>query len=125
MREPLIKPEGQVHIHLLVSEMKASIDFYVTILGFHYNHGLKDIAWLTRGELLLTLSPGEVAEELPNYFGWSVGSIQQLEEYYARLHARYQRLSAPPSVEEGRAYFFLYDPDGYPIAFSLALPEPE
>lgn len=119
MPKAAVNPQGRVHLHLLASEMKASIDFYVTVLGFYYDRGNHEMAWLTREGMLLTLSPGEPAAQLSTYFGWSVGSINELEEYYASLKRRFQRLSAPPDPEQGRSYFFIYDPDDYPIAFTV------
>ncbi len=67
MLKPAVQPAGRIHLHLIVSDMKRSIDFYVTVLGFFYDHGVREIAWLTREGLLLTLSPGNAragAEQL-------------------------------------------------------------
>ena len=108
-----------MHIHLAVSDMKQSIDFYVTVLGFHYDHGIPEMAWLTRCNLLLTLSIGKPPAEPQNYFGWAVDSLEELEELYEHFHRRHQRLSAPPSPQESRPYFFIYDPDAYPIVISF------
>lgn len=108
-----------MHIHLAVTDMKQSIDFYVTVLGFHYDHGVKEMAWLTRCNLLLTLSIGSPPPEPQNYFGWAVEDLPALEELYEHFHRRHQRLSAPPSAEDVRPYFFIYDPDGYPIVISF------
>lgn len=119
MLKPAVQPAGRIHLHLIVSDMKRSIDFYVTVLGFFYDHGVREIAWLTREGLLLTLSPGTPAPELSSYFGWSVGSAGELQQQYDALYRQRQRLSAPPDAEAGRMYFFLYDPDDYPICFSF------
>jgi catechol 2,3-dioxygenase-like lactoylglutathione lyase family enzyme len=120
MPKPALIPSGRFHVHLLVKDMKASIDFYTTVLGFYYDHGVPEMAWLVQEHLQLTLSPGEPAQRPANYFGWSVPTVQELENSYAALRRRYQRLSAPPDAEFGRNYFFLFDPDDYPIAFSVA-----
>lgn len=98
--------------------MKRSIDFYTSVLGFFYDRGISEMAWLTRGELLLTLAPGEPQPQAQHYFGWGLSSQQELSENYARLHSRYLRLSGPPDPENGRLFFFLYDPDDYAICFS-------
>lgn len=119
MRKPAIKPSGSVHIHRTVSDMKRAIDFYVTVLGFYYEQGVKEMAWLTQDNLLLTISPGEPVIELGSYFGWTVDSLAELDDIYERLYKRHIRLSAPPDVPGGRYYFFAYDPDDYPIAFSF------
>jgi catechol 2,3-dioxygenase-like lactoylglutathione lyase family enzyme len=119
MRKPVAAPVGRVHVHLIVSDMKFSIDFYVTVLGFFYDHGVRDVAWLTRGQVLLTLSPGKPSAESSSYFGWSLTSIEELEQQYAALRQQHQRLSAPPDPAGGRLYFFLYDPDDYPVCFSV------
>jgi catechol 2,3-dioxygenase-like lactoylglutathione lyase family enzyme len=103
-------------IHLAVSDMKRSIDFYTTQLGFFYDHGRDNLAWLTRPELLLLLSPGTPSRELNYYFGWSVGGAQQLAELYAQLARRRLFLSEPPDSAGGH-YFFLYDPDFFPLLF--------
>jgi len=118
MPKPALKPEGRLHIHRTVSDMKRAIDFYVTVLGFYYDHGVKDMAWLTHGPVLLTISPGEPVLDLGSYFGWVAESVEELEQWYEQLHRRYVRLSAPPDPAGGRYYFFTYDPDDYPIAFS-------
>jgi len=118
MPKPVLKLEGRPHVHLIVSDMKTSLDFYIRVLGFYYVRGVQEMAWLTLGDLLLTLSPGEPLAGQQNYFGWSIGAFEQLDEYYKALLARAQLLSAPPDRNEGRLYFFLYDPDGYPLVFS-------
>jgi len=118
MRKPAIKPSGRLHIHRTVSDMKRAIDFYVTVLGFYYEEGVRDMAWLTQGGLLLTISPGEPVIDLGSYFGWTVDSLEELEQLYDRLYKRHVRLSAPPDALGGRYYFFAYDPDDYPLAFS-------
>ena len=107
-----------MHIHLSVEDMKASIDFYTTVLGFFYDHGVPEIAWLTRCNLLLTIAKGEVPQNPQHYFGWTVASLDELTELYAHFYGKRQRLSAAPSAEENRYYFFIYDPDGYPIVIS-------
>lgn len=119
MRKPAAAPVGHVHLHLIVADMKRSIDFYVTVLGFYYDHGVREIAWLTREHLLLTLSPGTPSAELSSYFGWSVPDIEALQNHYDSLYTQRLRLSAPPDPEAGRLYFFLYDPDDYPVCFSV------
>lgn len=113
-----VKPAGSMHIHINVSDMKLSIDFYTTVLGFFYDHGVAEIAWLTRCNLLLTLAKGQPPQDPQNYFGWTVDSMQELTELYEHFYSKRQRLSAPPSPEENRCYFFIYDPDGYPIVIS-------
>ena len=114
-------------MHLAVSDMKRSIDFYTTILGYYYDHGVTGMAWLTRENMLLTLSPAARAEpgagNMPaappaGYFGWCLESREELEQCYDALYARRQRLSAPPDFNAGRGYFFIYDPDDNPVAFS-------
>ncbi|MEZ5338813.1 MAG: VOC family protein [bacterium] len=113
-----VRPVGSMHIHLAVSDMKTSIDFYTTVLGFFYDHGLKDIAWLTRCNLMLTISLGTPPSDPQHYFGWVVDSMEELEELYEHFYRKRQRLSAAPNPEEGRYYFFIYDPDGYPVVIS-------
>ena len=107
-----------VRIHLAVSDMKASIDFYVTELGFYYDHGIRQMAWLTRDNLLLTLSPDLPDLPFSSYFGFNLGSAAELEELYASFRQRHLRLSGPPDVTGGRLWFYVYDPDGYPVSFS-------
>lgn len=114
----MTQPQGRVHVHLVVSEMKRSIDFYTTVLGFYYDHGIREMAWLTRDGLLLTLSPGEPDPRRGQYFGWGLSSTEELTQHYDSLHARHLRVSAPPEADGSRLYFFLYDPDDYPICFS-------
>jgi catechol 2,3-dioxygenase-like lactoylglutathione lyase family enzyme len=112
--------------------MKRSIDFYVTVLGFFYDHGIREMAWLSRDDLLLTLSPAEARESEEaadtssvgfnpecGYFGWRLESAEALEQAYGEFHNRRLSLSSPPDPAQGRPWFFLYDPDGYPISFSL------
>lgn len=118
MRNAALKPSGRVHIHRTVSDMKRSIDFYVTVLGFYYEEGVKEMAWLTQDNLLLTISPGEPQIDLGSYFGWTVDSLAELDALYDKLYKRHIRLSAPPDAPGGRYYFFAYDPDDYPLAFS-------
>lgn len=118
MRKQPIKPTGIFHVHRTVSDMKRSIDFYVTILGFYYDHGLPGMAWLRRGDILLTISPGAPVLDLGSYFGWTVLSTTELQDLYDHLERRRQRLSAPPDPAAGRYYFFTYDPDDYPVAIS-------
>lgn len=120
MPKPALIPAGRFHMHLLVKDMKASIDFYTTVLGFYYDHGVPEMAWLVKDQLQLTISPGEPPERPLNYFGWSVPTYEDLERSYESLRRRFQRISAPPDREEGRSYFFLFDPDDYPIAFSVS-----
>jgi catechol 2,3-dioxygenase-like lactoylglutathione lyase family enzyme len=110
---------GRLSLHLVVSDMKRSIDFYVTQLGFFYDHGVDNMAWLSRDNLLLTLSPGTPQTELNSYWGWSVPSAAQLDELFERFARRGLLLSAAPDAPGGRMYFFLYDPDNYPLVFSL------
>lgn len=113
-----LAPAGWPHFHRTVSDMKASIDFYVTVCGFFYDHGLRDVAWLTAPNLLLTLAPGEPSGDRGNYFGFALSSADALQVRYDELYQRRQRLSGPPELERGRAYFYLYDPDDYAIVFS-------
>ena len=113
-----VKPVGSLHIHLCVADMKTSIDFYTTVLGFFYDHGIAEIAWLTRCNLMLTLGKGTVPHDPQHYFGWAVDSLEELTELYEHFERKRQRLSAPPSAAENRFYFFIYDPDGYPIVIS-------
>ena len=117
-----INPGGTVHVHLVVSEMKRSIDFYTTVLGFYYDHGIKEMAWLKRDGFLLTLAPGLAPANDPptgqGYFGWALESQDELERCYQELYQERQTLSNPPDESVGRSYFFLYDPDGHAIIFS-------
>jgi catechol 2,3-dioxygenase-like lactoylglutathione lyase family enzyme len=122
MRKPLIRPTGHFHVQRTVTDVKRSIDFYTTVLGFHFEHGTGESAWLTNGNLILTLSPGEIAVDLGSYFGWVVGDAAELEQLYEQLFRGHQRLSWPPDASVGRAFFFLYDPDDYPIALSAGTP---
>jgi catechol 2,3-dioxygenase-like lactoylglutathione lyase family enzyme len=119
VRNPPAKPEGSLHLHLVVSDMKRSIDFYATVLGFRYDHGLSGMAWLKLGELVLTLAPGQPEVQRGHYFGWRLESVEALEQHYARLRGKRIRLSAPPDPASGRLYFFAYDPDDYPLCFSF------
>ena len=107
-----------VRVHLAVSDMKTSIDFYTTELGFYYDHGIRQMAWLTRGNLLLTLSPDQPDLPFSSYFGFNLSSAGELEKLYVLLHQRHLRMSGPPDPASGRVWFYLYDPDGYPISFS-------
>jgi catechol 2,3-dioxygenase-like lactoylglutathione lyase family enzyme len=109
---------GRTHIHRVVSDMKAAIDFYTRMLGFHYDHGVREVAWLTRTDTLLTLSPGEVAPDRGSYFGIAMPTAEELDALYKWLYERRQRLSGPPDTSGSYAQFFLYDPDGYPVIFS-------
>jgi len=109
---------GRAHVHRTVSDMKVSIDFYVKQLGFFYDHGVLDVAWLTCPGLLLTLSPGEPRVDPGNYFGLALDSAAELEAQYQRLYEKRQRLSGPPDTSGGAGHFYLYDPDDYPIIFS-------
>lgn len=117
-RSPL-QLSGRPSLHLSVSDMKRSIDFYTTQLGFFFDHGLDNLAWLVRPEVLLTLSPGTPQIELNSYWGWSVDSSEELIGLYDELKQRTLLLSAPPDPATGRLYFFLYDPDNYPLIFSV------
>ena len=119
MKKTPLKPSGRLHLHLIVRDMKASIDFYTTVLGFYYVEGVPEMGWLTYEGMLLTLSPGDPPAELTTYFGWSVCDFAALEHHYEELHKRFQRLGPPPAKDEGREYFFLYDPDDYPVAFTV------
>jgi catechol 2,3-dioxygenase-like lactoylglutathione lyase family enzyme len=117
---------GQLHWHLQVSDMKRSIDFYTTLLGFYYDHGVREMAWLTRQQMLLTLSPGEPSPVETQYQGFLLGTPAELESWYGYLRQRGARLSGPPDPAGGRSFFFLYDPDDYPLAFStVALDYPQ
>ena len=120
-RKP-VNPCGTVHVHLVVSDIKRSIDFYTTVLGFFYDHGIKEMAWLQRDGFLLTLAPGLDASAEPQprqgYFGWALDSPAELERCYQELYQQRQTLSNPPDETVGRSYFFLYDPDGHAIIFS-------
>ena len=118
MPRPPLNLSGRLNLHLTVSDMKRSIDFYVTQLGFFYDHGVDNMAWLSRPDILLTLSPGTPQTELNSYWGWSVQSVEQLHELYERF-ARRQLVSAAPDPAADRLYFFLYDPDNYPLVFSV------
>jgi catechol 2,3-dioxygenase-like lactoylglutathione lyase family enzyme len=117
-REPP-PPIRRAHFHRTVSDMKTSIDFYVRI-GFFYDHGLPELAWLTAPELLLTLAPGEPRVDPGNYFGFTEISPVELEKRYQWLYERRMRLSNPPDTSGGAGHFFLYDPDDYPIMFSVS-----
>lgn len=99
--------------------MKTSIDFYVRI-GFFYDHGVHELAWLTAPELLLTLAPGEPRVDPGNYFGFTEASAEELEARYQWLYERRMRLSNPPDTSSGAGHFYLYDPDDYPIIFSVS-----
>ncbi len=137
--KPPVQFAGGVHIHRLVADMKRSIDFYVTVLGFFYDHGIREMAWLTRDNLVLTLSPASTGEgDTGNegssvgfnpecgYFGWRLESAAALEQAYSGFHDQRLSLSSPPDPGQGRPWFFLYDPDGYPVSFSfITLDYPE
>jgi hypothetical protein len=98
--------------------MKASLDFYTQVVGFYYDHGVRDVAWLSAPGLLLTLAQGEPRVDPGNYFGFAVESVDALEERYQWLYTRRHRLSGPPDPSGSGGHFFLYDPDDYPIIFS-------
>ena len=109
-----------MHVHRTVGEMKTSIDFYVRMLGFFYDHGVLELAWLTAPHVLLTLAPGEPRADSGNYFGFTQESSAALEERYLWLYERRQRLSNPPDTSSGGGYFYIYDPDDYPVIFSVS-----
>lgn len=98
--------------------MKRSIDWYVTTLGLFYDHGVRDTAWLSGPGILLTLSPGSPAPDPQSYFGFALASEDELAQKYEALHRRMERLSGPADPAGGRPFFFVYDPDDYPIIFS-------
>lgn len=100
--------------------MKASIDFYTGVLGFFYDHGTREAAWLKRECLMLTLAPGQPQPGKSLYLGFFLDSEAALGEAYEALFRRRQRLSGPPDPAGGQGYFFLYDPDGYAICFSYS-----
>ncbi len=120
MSPALKQPVGSLHVHRVILEMKRSIDWYVTTLGFFYDHGVRDTAWLTAPGVLLTLSPGSPEPDPQSYFGFALGSPEELDSVYQRLHSRFERLSSPADVHTGRPFFFTYDPDDYPIIFSYS-----
>jgi catechol 2,3-dioxygenase-like lactoylglutathione lyase family enzyme len=119
MSRPPLNLSGRPSLHLAVSDMKRSVDFYTTQLGFFYDHGTDNLACLTRAEVQLTLSPGTPETQLNSYWGWSVESTEQLSELYARFTRRGLLLSDRPDADTGRMYFFLYDPDNYQLLFSV------
>ena len=123
MPRPPLNLTGRPCLHLVVSDMKRSIDFYVRELSFFYDHGADNLAWLTRAELQLTLSPGTPQKELNSYWGWIVGTAEQLSELYDRFVRSGLLVSPAPDPAGGRLYFFLYDPDNYPLVFSADQPE--
>jgi hypothetical protein len=116
----LSKQLGALHVHRTVSEMKQSIDWYVSRLGFFYDHGTLETAWLVAPGILLTLSPGTPTPDPQAYFGFALGSLEALEAAYAKLHGRMERLSSPADASAGRPFFFLFDPDDYPVIFSYS-----
>jgi len=107
-------------VHRTVSDMKVSIDFYVRVLGFFYDHGVRELAWLTAPGMLLTLAPGEPRVDSGHYFGFTVADGAELEARYQWLYEHRQRLSGPPDVSSGSGHFYVYDPDDYPVIFSVA-----
>jgi catechol 2,3-dioxygenase-like lactoylglutathione lyase family enzyme len=109
-----------VHVHRTVSELKTSIDFYVGLLGFFYDHGLREVAWLSAPNIQLTLALGEPHVDPGNYFGFTVESGEALEAKYQQLYTQRARLSGPPDTSSGGGHFYLYDPDDYPIIFSVS-----
>lgn len=119
MPRPLLNLSGRISLHLVVSDMKRSIDFYTTQLGFFYDHGLDNIAWLTRADIQLTLSPGTPQTELNSYWGWGVDDLAQLQELYDRFSRSGLLVGPAPDSTARRLYFFLYDPDNYPLIFSV------
>jgi catechol 2,3-dioxygenase-like lactoylglutathione lyase family enzyme len=126
MPRPPLPLTSRVALHLVVSDMKRSIDFYVRELGFFYDHGQDNLAWLLRDGLQLTLSPGTPQRELNSYWGWRLERPEELTDLYERLSQRGLLLGPPPDAAAGRTYFFLYDPDNYPLVFSLdTLEHPE
>jgi catechol 2,3-dioxygenase-like lactoylglutathione lyase family enzyme len=110
---------GRPCLHLAVSDMKRSVDFYVNELGFFYDHGLPNMAWLMRPEMLLLLSPGTPVRHPNSYWGWTVSGPEPLVELHARFQQRQLIVSDAPQAEGADGHFFLYDPDGYPLLFSV------
>jgi len=80
------------HIEVFVRDLRVARDFYIDILGCHPTEPDSDhVAWLTLGEQLLLLRPGEPRKTVERYDQTSLGFVlytADLDETRAELEAR-------------------------------------
>ena len=112
--------------NLIVSDVAASVAFYVDVLGFTAGHRVPDeapfvFASVNAGSVEIFFNAREAAvQEYPSLAGRALGvsgtrfiEVKGIEDYYASLDGRVTVLTPLFTQWYGMKEFVIADPDGY------------
>lgn len=118
-----MKHRGMTHIHLLVSDLERSIDFYARAFGLVVVHrrpadrmaflqtpGTGEIVTLREAEGARVGDSGGI-----DHFGFPLADHRDLEDAIREVEAAGGRLIAREMLEGALPSAFVADPDGYRI----------
>ena len=118
----MIKTEGLTHIHLAVTDLHTSLQFYSDVFGmeemfrvgtnmiFMNTPGSKDTITLRQADAGDTVGPGGVG-----HFGFRLTKDQDLDAAIADATTNGGSLIEQGKHEDGSPFAYVGDPDGYVI----------
>lgn len=110
---------------LKVADLKQSLDFYTTILGFSVvwqagNDGGGENAMLQAGATSLLLSTGAHLGDQPSFTGTLYFNMTGVEAFFESVQDKVDIVWPLEAMEYGQREFGIRDPDGYTLAFAEA-----
>ena len=118
----MIRTQGLTHIHLVVTDLQASLKFYCDVFGmqerfwdgpsmvFLNTPGSKDTITLRQGEVGDSVGPGGVG-----HFGFRLAENQDLEAAIHDVTSNGGSLIGRGEHQPGNPFAYVADPDGYVI----------
>lgn len=117
---------NKLSLDLVVTDVLASVDFYVNILGFTKIDGDSHFARLSAGSSeIMLMSKSDFDQEVPNNNraqnqGWFVLIIEvtNITEVYENIKNKVKIIRELQSTDYGTQEFLLIDLDGYYVQFT-------
>lgn len=108
-----MRVNGIQHVNLNVADLERARRFYEAVLGFRFSFAKGQTVWLEADGDLLGLSQGTPPPDLPNHWGFRVGSAEEVTAWVRHLAEHDVKIEKGPyDRSDGRSVYFR-DPDGY------------
>ena len=104
------------HLHLVVSDLRRSKNFYCDVLGMTYAWGEEEIIALKNGDADFFLSSGKPVPKTDGvHFGFRLRNREAVNYWAARAQESGAPITGGPGDRGSSRVVYFKDPDGYEI----------